>query len=201
MGIFNDNKIRAVLIFEMLGRPKEHLETTMENFLKQLDSEKGIQVINKTLHPAKIFEDKKQENKQEGIVKQELFTTFSEVEIGAEKIIDVAMLVFKYLPSHLEIISPENFQVNNLQFNALLTEMIAKLHNYDSIAKTALMHNQMLAKKFLELKEGKQQMNISQEGKTSDKVEDKIEMNPSEKKDDVKEKPANKSKKKKIESK
>jgi hypothetical protein len=131
-----------------------------------------------------LREQKNPEKPNEIQVKQELYTTFAEIEVSAEKITDIVMLVFKYLPSHLEIISPENFDLKNSDFNMILNETITRLHNYDSIAKTALMHNQMLAKKFLELKEGKAQMDILEEKKEPEKAE---------------EKPSKKSKKKKTE--
>jgi hypothetical protein len=173
MGFFNDGKVKANLVFEMMGRPKEHLESTMTDFLKQLDNEAGIKVTNKTAHPAKLMEPKKDEKTGEMQVTQELYTTFAEIEVSAEKLTDIALIVFKYLPSHLEIISPESFSMDNSEFNILFNEIVARLHNYDSIAKTALMHNQMLAKKFLELKEGKTQMDITEEKKEHPRVEDK----------------------------
>lgn len=197
MGLFNDGKVKANLVFEMLGRPKEHLEKTMEDFIKQVGNNQGIAITNQKIHEAKLFEqknpEKTEETPKEIQVKQELYTTFAEIEVSAEKITDVAMLVFKYLPSHLEIISPESFSLKNSEFNILLNEMTARLHNYDSIAKTALMHNQMLAKKFIELKEAKKNKDseIGAEKKTEEPVQaaDKPE-----------EKPSKKSKKKKAET-
>jgi hypothetical protein len=192
MGFFNDGKVKANLVFEMLGRPKEHVDGAMAEFVKQLDVESGIKITNKTVHPAKLYEPKELEKSNEIQVKQELFTTFAEIEVSAEKIMDVALLVFKYLPSHVEIISPENFSLKNSEFNILLNETIARLHNYDSIAKTALMHNQMLAKKFLELKGEKQGVEIIEEKK----VEKAEEKQPAK----TEEKPIKKTKKKKEET-
>ena len=36
----SDQKIKAQFIFEMLGKPAEHLKETLENLLKKLDEQK-----------------------------------------------------------------------------------------------------------------------------------------------------------------
>ena len=143
-----DKKIKARILFEMIGRPKEHLKKAMTDLIEIIKKEKGIVVSSHKIHEAKKIEKEVMEkNKYEG----EMFSTFSEVEIEFEQIMTVFSLCFKYLPSHVEIVSPENFSMDNLDMNAIANEIINRIHHYDSIAKTMLIQNSILSKRVEEL--------------------------------------------------
>ncbi len=118
-------KIRAFLIFEMLGRPPEHLEKTLNEFIDKIGNEKDIEIINKkTNEPRKIEE-----------AKEEIFTSFAETEIEFEDISSFLKIVFGYMPSHIEIAEPEEIKMKNFDFNGFINELTRKLHQYDEIAK------------------------------------------------------------------
>jgi len=151
----NEKEIKATLIFEILGRPKEHIVTALEQLIKAIGSENNITVSNKTIHPTKLFENKDREGKvipvEEG---KELYSTFAEVELEAKTLMILMGICFKYMPAHIEIVEPDEFVMNNFDVNLLLNEIAAKIHQYDALAKTALMQNQMLAQKFQEMQQG-----------------------------------------------
>jgi len=150
-----NEKIKATLIFEILGRPKEHIIEALGQLINTIGSEKNIVVSNKTIHPAKLFENKDKEGKvvhvEEG---KELYSTFAEVELEAKTLMILIGICFKYMPAHIEIIEPDEFVMNNFDVNLLLNEIAAKIHQYDALAKTALMQNQILAQKFQEMQQG-----------------------------------------------
>ena len=79
---------------------------------------------------------------------QEMYSLFSEIEIEADTIMDFMRVVFAYLPSHVEILSPVDFSMENFEVNALFNEISRKLHEYDAIAKRALMENQIMQNQF-----------------------------------------------------
>lgn len=137
-------KITANMIFEMMGRPKEHIVETMNQLIEALGAEKGIKIKNKHTHEPRKIEQKDKEGK---IMQTELFSTFSEVEIESEDLFSLLSIIFRFMPSHIEIIYPEKFELKNIELNSITNEIIARLHNYDSIVKGALMNNQILAKK------------------------------------------------------
>ncbi len=144
----SDKKIVSRVVFEMIGRPKEHLKKTMEDFLKTLETEKGVRVISKTVHePKKLKKEVMEKNKYNG----EMFSTFAELEIESEHVMNLFNISFKYLPSHMEVISPESFLVDNLDLNAVTNEIINRIHHYDSLAKAMLMQNKILSKRVEEL--------------------------------------------------
>ena len=60
---------------------------------------------------------------------------------------DLMALCFKYLPSHIEIIEPQDFTMNNFDLSSIFNEIATKMHYYDAIAKAALTNNQILTNK------------------------------------------------------
>ncbi|GIU68592.1 MAG: hypothetical protein KatS3mg001_442 [Candidatus Pacearchaeota archaeon] len=120
----SEEKIKAIMILEAIGRPAEHLIETLENIIKEIESEKDVFVKFKDIKkPIEMKENK------------EFFTTFAELEIEAETLLHIALLLFKYMPSHIEIISPEKLNLASSSWNDVLNEIIRRLHAYDEIAR------------------------------------------------------------------
>jgi len=134
-------EIKAMLIFEMLGRPVEHLKSTLEGFVGKISEEKGIEILDKKTHEPKRLEE----------AQQEIYTTFAETEINFEDIDALLKIIFVYMPSHIEIISPKEFQVKNFEIGTLMSEIARKLHQYDEIAKRLSVERNILMKQLQEL--------------------------------------------------
>lgn len=160
----NGNKIRARIVLEILGRPKEHIEKVMEEITVKIGQEKGITLVSKNLNEAKIFERKNEKGEvipmKDG--EQELYSTFAEIEFQVNDVMDLLGLCFNYMPANVEIIEPESFELKNIDFNSLINEIIRRLHHYDSIAKTAIMHNQILSKQIEAIKQNVDSKTLSQ---------------------------------------
>jgi hypothetical protein len=136
----SDKKITVVLILEMVGRPAEHLITTLKKFIEQIGNEKGIEMVKNKIHDVKPMKDK------EGF-----FTTFAEIEVKANQILSIAMLMFKYMPSHIEVIEPESFVLQNNEWNEILNELTRRLHGYDEVARVIQMENQVMKQRIQEI--------------------------------------------------
>lgn len=167
-----EKKIIARFIIEMMGRPKEHLMSVMKDLVSKVEKERGISVLNKTIH-----EPKKIEQKDENFG-EDLYSTFAEVEIETQDMYVILSFVFNYMPSHIEIISPENFQFTNANFNSMINNILVKLHHYDSIAKTAMMHNQVLSKKLYELQPESSSIRVTENVHAEEIKEEKTNKNP-----------------------
>lgn len=146
----SENETRNILVnlvFEIIGRPPEHLIETLGNIIKNVGGEKGISVKNKNIREAVAMEKQK-----------DMFSTFAEVEIEAENIFDLLMLMFKYMPAHVEIVYPETLQMSNNGWSEVLNELMRRLHGYDEVAKVLqIKHAQMEQKlKEYESKEKKE---------------------------------------------
>ena len=131
-------KVRAILMLEILGKPKEHIKKTLAEIVKKLGEEKDVEIKEK-----KIAEPKKLEGEE---IKQELFTSFAEIELETS-LNKLVAICFGYMPSHLEIIYPEDLKIKNADLNMMLNELTRRLHQYDELAKGMIIERQILAKK------------------------------------------------------
>jgi len=138
--IENETKnIRAVLILEIIGRPAEHLTETLEKIIEEMAKEKGVSVVEKKINEPVLLKDRK-----------DFFTTFAEIEIEVEEIMTVTMLMFKYMPAHVEIVSPEFVALTNNSWTDILSEITRRLHKYDEIARVMQMQSAQLQKQLEE---------------------------------------------------
>lgn len=126
-------KITAMMVIEILGRPKEHIVEALEKIIDQIKEEKSVTVEESKIHEPKEVKDQK-----------DLFTTFAEVEVQVESPLNLAMLMFKYMPAHMEIISPEKISMSNNGYGDILNELTRRLHGYDEIARVLQAEKQIL---------------------------------------------------------
>lgn len=132
----DEKKIKAVLVLEAIGKPPEHLVETLNKIVKKIDEEKGVSVESSKVKEPHLMKDQK-----------EFYTTFAEVEVEVEEVMYVAMLMFKYMPAHVDIISPETFKMSNNEFNEILNEVTRRLHGYDEVARVIQTEKAILEKK------------------------------------------------------
>jgi len=137
--------IKAILIFEIIGRPPEKLKEALEDIINQIDKEKGVEVKSKEIKEPTTMKDQK-----------DLFTTFAEVEVEVEEIQYLALLMFKYMPAHIEIISPELIALTNNGWGDILSELTRRLHAYDEVARVLTFQNKQMQEKLRELMPKKQ---------------------------------------------
>jgi len=116
--------ISAVMIIEVMGTPPEHLNETLEIIIKKIDEEKGVSVITKKINESREME------KHKGF-----YNNFAEIEVEVEDVLYLVILMFKYMPSHIEIIQPELIALTNNGWNDVLNELTRRLHGYDEIAR------------------------------------------------------------------
>jgi hypothetical protein len=157
-------KISALMILEVIGKPKEFLTETLENLAKQMDNEQGIVVKSKNIKEPKKMEERS------GIVnpakdglkieeQNDFYVSFAEIEIEAENLFNLIFLMFKYMPAHVEISSPEVIALTNNGWNDVLNELIRRLHGYDEIARVLQVEKAIL--------ENKLRTELEKQGKSS----------------------------------
>ena len=137
-------KIRAMVVLEVIGKPPEHLAEVLEKVIGEIDKEKGVTVIGKNIKDPKPL--KENEN---------FFTAFAEVELEVDEIINLVIVMFKFMPAHLEIIFPEILAISNNSWGDILNELARRMHGYDEIARM-LQHENKTLKSQIEGITGKQ---------------------------------------------
>ena len=112
--------IQAVMIIEVIGRPPKHLTETLEKIINEIDKEKGVRVMSKKINEPELMKDQK-----------DFYMNFAEVEVEVEDVLHIVILMFKYMPAHIEIVYPEAIVLNNNGWNDILNEVSRRLHGYD----------------------------------------------------------------------
>ena len=163
MNLNETKNIRVMLIIEVLGRPPKHLTEALEKISGKIDEEKGVTVKEKKINkPVKMKEQKG------------FYTSFAEIEVEVEEILHLAILMFKYMPAHIEILSPELIALTNNGWNDIFNELTRRLHGYDEVARVIQTEKAILEKKLREVLDEKKKKEIPKEEK-SERKEDKTE--------------------------
>lgn len=133
-------KIKANLVFEILGRPKEHIKEALTTLVMKIGSDKGVKIIEKQIHePVEVKEA------------QNLFTTFAEVSFEFDSTAVLLGVAMAYMPAHIEVVEPETLELTNTELNELSNALVQRMHNYDAIVKKALMDRNILESKLKEV--------------------------------------------------
>lgn len=131
-----EQKITAIMIVEVAGRPPEYLTNSLQLHIDKLNHVKGIRLVSSKLSEPAVVESEK-----------DLYTCFAEVEVevtGLSKLMD---LVFDFMPSSIEIIDPMNLELNCQEATMFVNDLAGRLHKYDELAKIAKMQLMEMAKK------------------------------------------------------
>ncbi|MFH1249181.1 MAG: hypothetical protein V1660_03445 [archaeon] len=159
-----NTKINAILILEILGKPPGYLYETLNGLVGKLSNEKDVTLINK-----KLYDPKPTEN---------LFVAFAELEIQVPSLMRLIEICFAYMPSSVEIVEPADLNINLNDANAIINNLMARLHQYDAIAKRITFENNILKNQMQQINNGlKEQKKIPQnvqENKKNDKSRRKI---------------------------
>ena len=132
-------KINVVLIFEIIGKPAEHLVGSLKEIIKAIGIEKGVNVISQDVKMPTVLEKN-----------SDFFTTFAEVEIEIEEMSQLAIIMFKYMPAHVDVVSPELITLTNNSWSDVFNELARRLHGYDEIARVMKLEYAKLQKKYNE---------------------------------------------------
>jgi hypothetical protein len=137
-------KIHSILIIEIMGTPKEYLKESLEKILQGITQEKGVKVVESKINEAVEVKDKK-----------DFFTSFMEVEVETIDSFTLAVLMFKYMPAHIEVLYPENLILTNHSFNEILNELVRRLHGYDNLARIFQYEKAKMSEEIEKLREKK----------------------------------------------
>ena len=122
-------KVIARIIIEVLGSPKEHVESTLKQVIDKLKEEPNIRLIRQTTYEAEQQD------------KTKLWSAFSEIELQADNVKKLMELCFDYMPSTIEIIEPAGMEIDTSEIADLLNDLMARLHRYDMVLKNIHAEN------------------------------------------------------------
>ena len=123
------DKIVCRAVIEVLGKPKEHVEKAMQEYIGNLKKDERFKIIRED-----FAELKQQEN--------DLWATFTELEMEVKEIKDVVSFCFEYMPSLIEIIEPDKITLTDKDFSDFFNDLQARLHQVDMIAKQVKLESE-----------------------------------------------------------
>jgi hypothetical protein len=144
-----EDEIRLLLIYEILGRPPEHIKEAFEKLMDQIGKNPGIKILERKVHEPHLVENEKLKELNQKA--DNLFSTFAEVEIEVDNLDLVFQLAINTLPSSVEILEPSELKLKNFDLNSVLGGLTAKLHQYDEVAKAIISERNQLIKVVKEL--------------------------------------------------
>jgi len=124
--------IRARAIVEMVGAPKDYISKTLKQYIDQISEKKQMVLLKK-----KYSTPKKQDK---------LFSLFADIEFLIKDASELAFFCFDYMPSSIEIVEPEKFYYNAIDFAAFFNDLQARLHKLDMVMKNLTARSQVLEK-------------------------------------------------------
>lgn len=122
--------IRFRTIIEVLGKPKEHVETTLKEYVGHIKEDRDLIALN--------------ENFSETAEKENLWLQFVEMEMISKGLPKLINFCFEYMPSSIDISKPEAFSTSNSELSGFLNDLQARLHNVDMIVKQLKNENQFI---------------------------------------------------------
>lgn len=124
--------IRCRTIIEILGKPKEHIEQTLKEYVADIRNDSELVVLGE-----EYAETKEQDN---------MFAKFVELDLVVKGVGKLMGFCFQYMPSSIEIIKPDEFRLLNSEMASFLNDLQGRLHNVDMLAKNLKMQNDFLRK-------------------------------------------------------
>lgn len=156
-------KLVARVIVEVAGFPKEHIESVIKRLVEKIKTEEEVLRSD-------IFEIKKI---------NEFWSTFTEIELVFTDLDHLSKFCFEYMPSSIEVIEPDRFNLDAKDFEDVYNDVLGKLHHYDMNVKSIKAANIIFQKKLIELGINPESLvktkNSEQESKKEEKQEIKME--------------------------
>ena len=122
--------IRCRTIIEVLGKPQEHVENAIKEYVGHIKEDSELVILNEDYS----------EIREQG----KMWSKFAELDLvikGTKKLISFC---FEYMPSSLEVLKPENLTLTNAELANFLNDLQARLHNVDMAVKQLKAENDFI---------------------------------------------------------
>ena len=122
--------IRCRTIIEVLGKPKEHVESALKQYIEHIKEDTEFVVLNED-----YSEIREQGN---------LWSKFVELELVVKGTMKLISFCFEYMPSSIEVLKPENLTMSNPELSNFLNDLQARLHSVDMVVKQLKAENDFI---------------------------------------------------------
>ncbi len=162
--------VKAILIIEIAGRPKEHLVGALKEHIAKFNQIKDVELVSESYSEPKQVENK------------DFYTCFAEIEIEVENFNKLTEVVFDFMPASVEVIKPDKVSFDLVDATSFLNNLSGRLHRYDEIAKVANFRMQQMAQQLQFIQQKQAEEDSKKESKKSKKKTKKTKKKKSKKK-------------------
>lgn len=134
--------LQVRVLSEVVGRPKEHVNSTTKAYIERLKQDNDIEIISHDVGEPNPVE------KMDGF-----FGAIIEMELLFPNLSLLTGFCFDYMPSSVEVIEPQNIMFKDRELSSFFNELQNKLHSMDMIIKQSKVENQHLVKNTQQLLE------------------------------------------------
>lgn len=113
----DQGEIQCIITLQVVGKPKEHVEDSMEKYLDLVDKEKAITVINIEEGDAEELEE------EDGF-----FSAFAEIEMLVPGVDALTQIAFNLSPANIEILEPQEFEFAGRHLQLWLNDLLTRIH-------------------------------------------------------------------------
>ncbi|MFH1589999.1 MAG: hypothetical protein ABIB43_05515 [archaeon] len=106
--------IRAIVVFEVVGNPKEYVETALKKHIEKLKLDPNIHIIK---------EDIESPEQQE-----QFWSTFAEIELLIKNLEKFTWMCMNFMPASIEILEPDSLTFKGRELTNWLNDLLAKMH-------------------------------------------------------------------------
>ncbi len=125
--LIEEGWIRAFAIFEVIGRPQEHVEKEVKRYIDTF-IKNDIRIIRQDFEkPEKAGED------EHG----EYFSVVGEVDFVVDNLEKLLMIITDFTPSHIEIVKPKKLSISDAAMTRFMNNLLQKIHYFAQVTLAA----------------------------------------------------------------
>ncbi len=146
MGKIKDKSkaIRAIAIFEVIGKPPDFINKVMESFLNRMKEKKDLEMIKGEILPVKKVENTK-----------DVYSIVADTEFYFKNFETVLGFIIDTLPASIQIVEPPEIKFNLHEINSFLSDYLAVLHKYNEALNKLKLEKEILINKIKEMEKSK----------------------------------------------
>ena len=122
--------IRTIITLEVVGKPKEHVERSLKEYVENLKKDSRIMFLKEDFGEA-IEEDK-------------LWSAFCELEVVVNELSTLVWVCINFSPASIEIIEPGEKRLSAAEITAWINDLLSKLHEVSAVHREVLQKNNSL---------------------------------------------------------
>ncbi len=114
--------VRCIVIFEIVGKPKQHIEETMRAYMENIKQDARIAMLAEEYAETEEHEDG-------------LFSTFCEAEMLVQNLEVLTWLSINFSPASIEVLEPPKVSVKANDLTSWYNDLLSKLHEVSTVLR------------------------------------------------------------------